>query len=364
MISKQLFPVTIGLILTSCLHLTGCGGAVSDLKIIGGEASKAPSYFAALHYEGESVPFCGGSLIAPDVVLTAAHCVSSSPRPIEVWLGVDDLHHLPSSIEVEAIEVHPQYHTQSIQFDLALVRLKSDKRRKRLPISLGDDAAQWEAGVSPVTLRVFGFGSTTRDGLSQPDLLQSTRVDELMPYSCQAIGGPYDSISGSQVCAGDFELGQRDSCYGDSGGPLIAEGTPATLYGIVSWGLGCGRKDKPGVYTRIRSFRTWIEDKSRLSGDGSLTDMVGRVFYFPLLWKERASDQEERVKRFSAANALWKEGFDPELKVVSTWTRSFRGQPLKLDLIEINSSRYRLRLTYKAKVYESSVHFTELSQAR
>ncbi|XP_074051214.1 anionic trypsin-like [Macrotis lagotis] len=100
---------------------------------------------------------------------------------------------------------------------------------------------------------VSGWGNTMSYGVDYPDLLQCLSVPILSDNECQA---SYPrAVTENMICAG-FLKGGKDSCQGDSGGPLVCSGE---LQGIVSWGLGCALKNKPGVYTKVCNYVNWIE---------------------------------------------------------------------------------------------------------
>ncbi|WP_141730794.1 S1 family peptidase [Oligoflexus tunisiensis] len=250
--------------------LKACHQESACLDVIGGEPSEAPPFFAALHEEGKKSPFCGGTLIAEDLVVTAAHCVSSLTGPLGVWLGAGDLRNHPESIAVEAVRVHPQYHNRRYQHDVALLFLKGSERSAEKHAALLSQASQ-----SNVPLQILGFGNTSRTGHSYPQILRSAHVKELPGYECQALGGPYEFVIDRQICAA---APTADSCDGDSGGPLLLNGE---LYGLVSWGTKCGDPSQPGVYTRVSSYKNWIRDESAASFP--VEELAYAVFHYPLI---------------------------------------------------------------------------------
>src|SRR6187399_2491350 len=117
---RYVFPLFL------CLSSCGIPSLSSTNKVINGEKTKAPSYFATLHYKGDKTPYCAGTFIERDVVLTAAHCVSGLSQEIEVRHAPSSLDHLPKSLEVEGVRVHPRYHKSLITFDIALIYLAEE----------------------------------------------------------------------------------------------------------------------------------------------------------------------------------------------------------------------------------------------
>ncbi|XP_064096495.1 coagulation factor XI-like [Macrobrachium nipponense] len=216
---------------------------------------------------------CGGAIINSLYILTAAHCLfnsdDTSRLPEDLFVGVadhrqnstkDDVEGATALVGVREILVHEEYGTGPNN-DIGLLKLKKPldlKSFKQLkPVCLPSNPTKTYEGAQG---HIYGWG--VRDYRSKlPAVLQEASVPILGP-DCQ-IKSPDVTITPQMLCAGGGE-GQKDTCTGDSGGPMtVEENGRHFLVGITSFGIGCGIRGSPGVYTRVTAFLDWVLENTK-----------------------------------------------------------------------------------------------------
>ncbi|XP_078738580.1 serine protease 27-like [Lampetra fluviatilis] len=251
-----------GKVITLQCLACGVGAPLESSRVVGGRpvAGGRWPWQVSLHYDASLV--CGGSIVAPSWVVTAAHCVVHNPLP-GLWKAYAGLVEQPSIIApylvVDKVYFHSLYDTQSSDYDVALLRLQGP--------------AHFSDSVSPVCLPgaeldsrpgqmcwITGWGQTYEYENVVSATLQEARVPLLSSALCNSGGYYWGAITPRMVCAGYAE-GGIDGCQGDSGGPLVCAGaTRWLLTGVTSWGAGCGRARRPGVYSRISTLLPWLHN--------------------------------------------------------------------------------------------------------
>jgi trypsin len=202
-----------------------------------------------------SAQFCGGVLVEPDVVLTAAHCVAGrDPQSVQVLVGADRLC-IGEPVDgirraTTRIDLHRHYDRATGRFDLARVTLDEPVRAEWVRVVEAPSA-------TAVTGVVLGWGVTPGTGMPSCRLMR-TSVRTLDQESCRTSVG-VDGLTfdpDSMFCAAGADPGHGEACVGDSGGPLIrgSNHREGAVIGIVSWGRGC-RAGLPGVYARADASR-------------------------------------------------------------------------------------------------------------
>ncbi|XP_069360806.1 uncharacterized protein [Maniola hyperantus] len=267
-------------------------GAIEGERIFGGNRTKLfeMPWMVLLSYDSArgTKLSCGGSLISEWYVLTAAHCISFLGTKLKlrsVILGEYDVRRDPDcermegelfcapkvrNVAVDTVIPHPDYSPQRLGDDIGLIRLAEPADftlDSMKPICLPTSPELQSENLEGLNGVVAGWGAT-EDGLQSPVLL-SVDLPIISNRDCQALYNGSPRIDKSQLCAGGIR--DKDSCGGDSGGPLLypgrtraGAGVRYVQRGIVSYGSKrCGLGGFPGVYTRVANYMDWILDNIR-----------------------------------------------------------------------------------------------------
>jgi len=234
-------------------------------RIVGGVPTKIednPWQVALVHGDTPDFvreQFCGGSLIQKNIVLTAAHCVDwlASSKGVDIVAGTTYFSNGGERIDVKEIKIHPNWNPSTNSNDFAILILDGDSvLGKSISLTEGDEL------VSGSDVIVSGWGRLSEGGASS-QILMHVAVPVVTNNICNAPESYNGAIDSQMFCAGLRE-GGYDACQGDSGGPVYSkvESDGPVLVGVVSWGHGCARQLKYGVYSRISSVIQWIQDNS------------------------------------------------------------------------------------------------------
>lgn len=200
---------------------------------------------------------CGLTLIAPNVLLTAAHCVDIDKAYIS--LGVHNIYDYAGEIKdrenyyIDEYVRHPSFSSSTFDYDFMVMKMNGFSNRT--PIVLDDGSNELSDGTELITI---GWGHTYYYG-TPSNILREVEIDYMNNSHCSNKYQDFRSITDQMFCAGRT-VGDTtyDSCTGDSGGPIIRK-SDGKQVGIASWGRECANPNYPGVYSRISSAYDWIQ---------------------------------------------------------------------------------------------------------
>lgn len=232
----------------------------NDGRIVGGleiQIEQVPYQISLHKYSTHS---CGGSIISENFVLTAAHCVfDDPPRMFTVRAGSSNQKAGGSLHKVVKIIKHSLRFTPTgVPYnDIALLKVSPPFQfdDKRAPIPLHTFKEEIETGSIAL---VSGWGRT--DSIMRPSYLEAVEVPMISREECIEAYKTQGQLPEGEICT-MYQVGGKDACQGDSGGPLAFDGH---LIGIVSWGIGCGVRGNPGVYTDVSHYAEWIKENAGL----------------------------------------------------------------------------------------------------
>ncbi|XP_072441450.1 suppressor of tumorigenicity 14 protein homolog isoform X1 [Chiloscyllium punctatum] len=251
---------------------SGCGCGTSPAKktkIVGGENAKKGKWPWQVSLQmGMYGHICGASIVSNRWLVSAGHCFQdsdsirySTSSAWTAYLGLRLMNRMNSWIvtrSINRIVTHPKYDEYTSDYDIALLELKT-------PVFFSDSI---QPVCLPAITHVFsttsncyvtGWGVLGEDG-ELATVLQEASVKIIPLNICNKLYK--NSVTTRMLCAG-YLHGGVDACQGDSGGPLVCLGKRRKwfLAGIVSWGEGCARRNRPGVYTRVSRFSDWIKQQ-------------------------------------------------------------------------------------------------------
>ncbi|TMW48333.1 hypothetical protein DOY81_006584 [Sarcophaga bullata] len=267
-----------------------------DGRIVGGFVTSIANYPYQISLQYNNVHICGGSVVAPNIILTAAHCIEQPLDTAAFRVRAGSSTHLYGGqlVSVRHIFKHEAYSSTTLDSDVALVVLKENLTYTRnvQPVELAASGEQ----LPHKEFLASGWGLTSETGVVSP-VLNYVAVRLINQNTCSKHYQYIATITTKMFCAG-YPQGGKDSCQGDSGGPLVSYVTMSSLtpltssaienkvremsakstapqsvlqtqvkaakpkqYGIVSWGVGCAQKSYPGVYANVAALRPWIDAK-------------------------------------------------------------------------------------------------------
>jgi secreted trypsin-like serine protease len=249
--------VRLGVLVAVLAVLFG-GTAAAEPRVVGGDrVSIAKHPWVVFITDSSGNQFCGGTLVAPTKVVTAGHCaVGRTARSTRVVVGREDKQSTQGKVvRLSGIWVHPDYASADQGDDVAVLTLREAVTAR--PAQLAQGEALYAPGTGAFAL---GWGRISEQSPASRYLL-GVDLPVVSDDECERSYSLFKSES--MVCAG-YPEGGKDTCQGDSGGPLVVGDT---LIGVTSWGEGCARPRKYGVYSRVAAYRDVLLQQISVTGE-------------------------------------------------------------------------------------------------
>ncbi|KAI1991549.1 hypothetical protein LOZ51_003836 [Ophidiomyces ophidiicola] len=226
---------------------------VLSSRIVGGSMAKPGQFPALVAIEVGGFQNCGGTLLGPNLVLTAGHCVRghlTNTLTTRVEGGI--------TVGVSSYKIHPRYYQPKFDHDLAVVHLASSIARGE-SIDYGNLAAAGTDVAAGSTVTVAGWGWTRNSDTATTTALLYASIPVMDRATCAThYAGESLEITQTMICAG---MKGRVSCKGDSGGPVY-DASGRQIVGVIAWGKQCAENGHPAVFVRVGNYRDWIEQNS------------------------------------------------------------------------------------------------------
>ncbi|XP_034933918.1 venom protease-like [Chelonus insularis] len=251
-------------------------------KVVGGQDALPHEFPWLVSITRKGGHYCGGSIINSRFILTAAHCLCSGSnsipaRQFRVTLGEYNLREaeVPAAVteNVRRVTVHPDHICGQYVNDIAILELESPitwsdtVQPACLPVAQGENGYNSYDNEQAIAAG-WGWLGEDRSKYKRTDVLQKVEVNVVENKVCRQwyeSQGKKTRVEAQQMCAG-HEAGGHDSCWADSGGPLMIKNhlqdECTVVVGVVSSGVGCARPRLPGIYTRISEYIPWITQQT------------------------------------------------------------------------------------------------------
>lgn len=220
-----------------------------ESRIVGGIPTTIRSVPYLVQILNNGKYYCGGTLVSNRFVVTAAHCVKGkNAGSLAVVGGATKLSSAGIRSKVSKIMIPRGYSKFTMHMDVAVLKLKSPIKGKYVRPS-GLCKTSWKPGA---VVKVSGWGLTGETASRVPNKVRTVNVNVISKKTCAKLYKRKNVLTSTMFCAASPG---KDACMGDSGGPAFINGK---FCGIISWAVGCARKDFPGVYTNVSAVQKFI----------------------------------------------------------------------------------------------------------